>query len=162
MRRLRSIAVIVAALLTAAAMFCDQTVAQDAPQNNTQGASQTNPQSAPKTNAQTKHVRAAKKKSTTPVVTQPVAPPPPSLQTAQIEQKCLRALNGACTNPISVEQVRLRAEIIPAVRLSYLGTPAGTIGGSYIPFERLFQDNTFLFGLPTATLALPCCFVRSK
>ena len=28
------------------------------------------------------------------------------------------------------------------------GTPAGTIGGSYIPFERLFRDNPVVFGLP--------------
>jgi hypothetical protein len=149
MKKLRSIAVVVVALLTAAATFADQAGAQATPQTNAQAATPT------------KHVRAAKRHAA-PVAAKPVVPPSPSLQTAQIEQKCLRALNGACTNPISVEQARLRAEIIPAVRLSYLGTPAGTIGGSYIPFERLFQDNTFLFGLPTATLALPCCFVRSK
>ena len=52
-------------------------------------------------------------------------------------QKCLRALDGTCTDPIAVEMVRLRAEIIPTVRVSYFGTPAGTIGGAYIPFERL-------------------------
>jgi hypothetical protein len=84
------------------------------------------------------------------------------LLAAQIEQKCLRALNGACTNPISVESARLRAEIIPAVRVSYLGTPAGTVGGDYIPFERLFQDNPLVFGLRTFTLTFPCCIVRSK
>lgn len=94
----------------------------------------------------------------------PAKPPAPALplQSAQIEQKCLRALNGACTNPISVEQARLRAEIIPAVRVSYLGTPAGTVGGAYIPFERLFQDNPLVFGLPTFTLTTVCCVVRSK
>jgi hypothetical protein len=97
-----------------------------------------------------------------PVAAQPAVPAPSPLQTAQIEQKCLRALNGACTNPISVESARLRAEIIPAVRVSYFGTPAGTVGGSYIPFERLFQDNPFLFGLPTFTLQSPCCVARSK
>jgi hypothetical protein len=79
-----------------------------------------------------------------------------------VEQKCLRALNGTCTDPMAVEQARLRAEIIPAVRLSYLGTPAGTIGGSYITFERLFQDNTLLFGLQTIVTKLPCCTTRSK
>lgn len=81
---------------------------------------------------------------------------------AQIEQKCLRALNGACTNPIAVEAVRLRAEIIPAVRVSYFGTPAGTIGGAYIPFERFFQDNPQVFGLPTFVFVQACCTVRSK
>ncbi len=142
MKKIRSIAVVFA-LLSAAAILTGQAVAQDAPQT------------------QTKHVRTAKR-HVAHVAAKPVTPPPSPLQTAQIEQKCLRALNGACTNPISVEQARLRAEIIPAVRLSYLGTPAGTIGGSYIPFERLFQDNTFLFGLPTATLNLACCIVRTK
>jgi hypothetical protein len=117
-------------------------------------------QSAPQTVPQKK--RAASKPPVTPATVQPAVPVPSPLQTAQIEQKCLRALNGACTNPISVESARLRAEIIPAVRVSYFGTPAGTIGGSYIPFERLFQDNPFLFGLPTFTLQLPCCVVRSK
>jgi hypothetical protein len=93
----------------------------------------------------------------------PVAPPPPSpLHAAPIEQKCLRALNGACTNPVSVEAARLRAEIIPAVRLSYFGTPAGTVGGDYIPFERLFQDNPRVFGLPTFTFVQPCCVSRTK
>lgn len=99
-----------------------------------------------------------------PAVTQP-SPPTPApvkLQAAQIEQKCLRALNGACTNPAAVEAVRLRAEIIPAVRVSYLGTPAGTIGGDYIPFERLFQDNPALFGLPTFTFFQTCCVSRTK
>ena len=76
--------------------------------------------------------------------------------------KCLRALNGACTNPVVVEAVRLRAIIIPAVRVSYFGTPAGTIGGDYIPFERFFQDNPTLFGLPTNTLIQACCITRSK
>jgi hypothetical protein len=86
----------------------------------------------------------------------------PPAQVAQTEQKCLRALNGACTNPTSVEVVRLRAEIIPAVRVSYLGTPAGTIGGRYIPFERFFQDNPLVFGLPTFVFVQACCTVRTK
>ncbi len=92
----------------------------------------------------------------------PAPAAPIKLQSAQVEQKCLRALNGACTNPVAVEAVRLRAEIIPAVRVSYLGTPAGTIGGDYIPFERLFQDNPGLFGLPTFTFVQPCCVTRTK
>ena len=79
-----------------------------------------------------------------------------------IEQKCLRALNGACTKAVSVEAARLRAEIIPAVCLSYFGTPAGTVGGDDIPFERLFQDNPWSFGLPTFTFVQPCCVSRTK
>lgn len=85
-----------------------------------------------------------------------------SVQAPAVQQKCLRALNGACTNPNSVEEARLRAVIIPAAQVSYLGTPAGTIGGDYIPYERFFQDNPPLFGLPTFTLVTPCCTVRSK
>jgi hypothetical protein len=83
-------------------------------------------------------------------------------EVALIEQKCLRALDGTCTDPIAVEAVRLRAEIIPTVRLSYFGTPAGTIGGPYIPFERLFQDNALLFGLLTNTTVQACCTTRTK
>jgi hypothetical protein len=83
-------------------------------------------------------------------------------QVAAIEQKCLRALDGSCTNPLAVEAVRLRAEIIPAVRLSYFGTPAGTIGGAYIPFERIFQDNPLLFGLVTNVTVQACCTTRTK
>jgi hypothetical protein len=77
-------------------------------------------------------------------------------------EKCLRALDGSCTNPAMVEAARLRAIIIPSVRVSYYGTPAGTIGGDYIPFERLFRDNDVLWGLPTSTFF--CCnrFQRTK
>jgi hypothetical protein len=80
----------------------------------------------------------------------------------RIEQKCLRALNGACADVAVVEAVRLRAEVVPAVTVSYFGTPAGSIGGAYIPFERLFQDNPLLFGLPTFTFVQPCCTTRTK
>ena len=74
------------------------------------------------------------------------------------QEKCLRALDGSCTNPAMVEAARLRAVIISSVRVSYFGTPAGTIGGKYITFERLYQDNELLFGLPTSTnLACPLC-----
>lgn len=90
----------------------------------------------------------------------PTATPP--FQPAQVERKCLRALNGACTNVVAVEAVRQRAQIIPAVQVSYLGTPAGTIGGDDIPYQRFFQDNPMLFGLPTFTLNTLCCIVRSK
>ena len=80
------------------------------------------------------------------------APPP---------QPCLKALNGACVKSEIVEATRLRAVIIPSVRVSYFGTPAGSIGGPFIPFERLFQDNEVLFGLPTAVCAA-CATIRSK
>lgn len=130
--------------------------AQTAPQATTQAKPKRTPAKPPVT------AQPASKPPVAPVTFQPTATPYSPLQTAQIEQKCLRALNGACTNPVSVESARLRAEIIPAVRVSYLGTPAGTIGGSYIPFERLFQDNALVFGLPTFTLVFPCCVVRSK
>ncbi len=66
-------------------------------------------------------------------------------------EKCLRALDGSCTKPEIVEVTRLRAVIIPSVRVAYEGTPMGTIGGPYIPFERFFQDNPIVFGLPTST-----------
>ncbi len=101
--------------------------------------------------------------------TRRVAPEPkPPVQAqsqvaAEPKEQCLRALNGACTNPVVVEEARLRAIIVPAVRVSYFGTPAGTIGGDYIPFERFFQDNPTVFGLPTNILINPgCCVRRSK
>jgi hypothetical protein len=78
------------------------------------------------------------------------------------QEHCLRALNGSCTNPVVVEAARLRAIILPTVRVSYLGTPMGTVGGKYIPFERLFQDNPMVFGLPTNVLVQACCITRSK
>ena len=76
-------------------------------------------------------------------------------------QPCLKALNGACVKPEIVEATRQRAVIIPSVRVSYYGTPAGSIGGPFIPFERLFQDNDTLFGLPTA-ICTTCITYRSK
>jgi hypothetical protein len=82
-------------------------------------------------------------------------------RTAQPAQPCLKALNGACVKPEIVEATRQRAAIIPSVRVSYYGTPQGSIGGQYIPFERLFQDNDVLFGLPTYICAA-CVTFRSK
>src|SRR5579872_3902310 len=93
-----------------------------------------------------------------PAAAAPAAPQ----QTARVEPKCLRALDGTCADAAVVEAARLRAEVIPAVRVSYFGTPAGSIGGAYIPFERLFQDNPLLFGLPTFTFVQPCCTTRTK
>jgi hypothetical protein len=97
----------------------------------------------------------ALQKHAQPKVTQPA-------EVAQPKEHCLRALNGACTNPVVVEAARLRAIIIPTVRVSYLGTPMGTVGGNLIPFERLFQDNPVVFGLPTNMLVQACCITRSK
>jgi hypothetical protein len=81
---------------------------------------------------------------------------------AQPEQKCLRALDGSCTNFAAAETARLRAIIIPTVLVSYYGTPAGTVGGYYIPFERLFRDNPLLFGLPTNVYTVGGVITRSK
>ena len=77
-------------------------------------------------------------------------------------EKCLRALDGSCVNPAVAEGARLRAIIVPSVRVSYFGTPAGTVGGPFIPFERLFQDNPVVFGLPTNVFVQSCCITRSK
>jgi hypothetical protein len=76
-------------------------------------------------------------------------------------QRCLKALDGSCVKPEIVEATRQRAAIIPAVRVSYFGTPQGSIGGPFIPFERLFQDNETLFGLPTYTCTA-CATFRTK
>lgn len=85
--------------------------------------------------------------------TRTAAAPPPA--------KCLKALDGSCTRPEIVELTRQRAAIVPAVRVSYFGTPQGSIGGPFIPFERLFQDNDTLFGLPTYICAA-CGTFRTK
>jgi len=82
------------------------------------------------------------------------AAPPPAA-------KCLKALDGSCTKPEIVELTRQRAAIIPAVRVSYFGTPQGSIGGPFIPFERLFRDNDTLFGLPTY-VCVACITFRTK
>lgn len=76
----------------------------------------------------------------------------PSLVWAQ-SQKCAgsRALDGTCANMASMEIARRRAMILSSQRVSYFGTPAGTVGGDFIPFKRLFQNDPALFGLPTFT-----------
>lgn len=79
-------------------------------------------------------------------------------------QKCLKALDGSCTNPDLVEAARLRAAVLSTERVSYYGTPIGAIGGPFIPFERLFRDGPFadiLFGLPTSTCTA-CVTRRTK
>jgi hypothetical protein len=82
------------------------------------------------------------------------APPAP-------QQRCLKALDGSCTNPDMVEAARLRGVVFASVGVSYFGTPAGTVGGPFIPFERLFQDNDILYGLPTSTCTV-CVIRRTK
>ena len=77
------------------------------------------------------------------------------------QAKCLKALDGSCTRTEIVELTRQRAAIIPAVRVSYFGTPQGSIGGPFIPFERLFQDNDTVFGLPTY-VCTACVTFRTK
>ena len=85
-----------------------------------------------------------------------------AVASAPPEQRCLRALDGSCTAPKAAENARLRAIIIPTVLVSYYGTPAGTVGGSYIPFERLFRDNPLLFGLPTNVYTVGGLITRTK
>lgn len=77
-------------------------------------------------------------------------------------QKCLRAANGACTNPRVVEAARLRAIVIPSMAVSYYGTPAGAVGGRNIPLERIFRDDVTVYGLPTDIYLCGVCILRSK
>ena len=86
----------------------------------------------------------------------PRAQTAPKSRRSRNRNACAR-FDGSCTNPDMVEAARLRGVIISSVRVSYFGTPAGTIGGNYIPFERLFRDNPVVFGLPVSTFA--CCNV---
>jgi hypothetical protein len=74
-----------------------------------------------------------------------------TLLPATADARCpsLRAKDGKCVDPILVEDAQNRAMIVTTVRNSYFGTPIGTIGGAFIPFERLFRDNPNVFGLPT-------------
>jgi hypothetical protein len=71
------------------------------------------------------------------------------------QQKCLRALDGACTNPAMAEAARRRGVIVPSVRVSQSGTPAGTLGKGDIPFEHAFRGDPVVSGLPTNTFF--CC-----
>ncbi|MBN9147163.1 MULTISPECIES: hypothetical protein [unclassified Nitrobacter] len=96
----------------------------------------------------------------------PAQPAPASPQTAiqapKPPQRCLRALDGSCTNLAVVDSVRRRAIIFSTIRVSYYGTPAGTIPGG-IGIERFFRDDPVLFGLPTVVYGPgPCCILRTK
>ncbi len=63
----------------------------------------------------------------------------------------LRALDGSCAKEKTVEVADARSTILSTVRTSYYGTPFGSIGGQYIPFERHFRTDTTVDGLPTIT-----------
>jgi hypothetical protein len=63
----------------------------------------------------------------------------------------LRALDGSCAKQKLVEAADARSTIISTVRVSYYGTPFGSIGGQYVPFERLFRGDPLRDGLPTIT-----------
>jgi len=75
---------------------------------------------------------------------------------AVAQEKCsgLRAQNGRCADAALIDDAQNRAMIMTTVRNSYFGTPAGTFGGAFIPFERLFRDNPQVFGLPTYTYSI--------
>jgi hypothetical protein len=72
---------------------------------------------------------------------------------AVAQEKCpsIRTATGACAKPALVDAARRVAMIVPSMRVSYFGTPAGTTSGKGIPGERLFRDDPLLFGLPTVT-----------
>lgn len=67
------------------------------------------------------------------------------------QQSCpsIRAAEGKCADPALVAAANRRATIISSAFASYLGTPQGTVGLSFIPHERLFRDDPVVFGLPT-------------
>jgi hypothetical protein len=94
---------------------------------------------------------------------QPAAASPQRVvQAPKPPQRCLRALDGSCTNLAVVDSVRRRAVIFSTLRVSYYGTPAGTIPGG-IGIERFFRDDPVLFGLPTVVYGPgPCCILRTK
>jgi hypothetical protein len=82
-----------------------------------------------------------------------VAPPP---------QRCLRALDGSCTKLAAIEGVRQRAIVFTTMRVSYFGTPAGTVPGG-IDIQRFFRDDPVLYGLPTHVYGPGgCCILRTR
>jgi hypothetical protein len=74
-------------------------------------------------------------------------------------QRCLRAPDGSCTKKTASTRAGQRAQTVSSGRVSYEGTPTEANGGPFFPFARFFQDNPFLFGLPTATCTT-CNVVR--
>lgn len=72
---------------------------------------------------------------------------------AQAQSRCpsIRALDGSCADPGLVDAVSKRSTVVSSSFGSYFGTPAGTVGLPFIPYERLFRDDVTRFGLPTTT-----------
>ena len=66
-------------------------------------------------------------------------------------QQCasIKTADGKCADPKLVEMANRRAAIVSSQFTSYLGTPLGSVGMPFVPQERLFRDDTVLFGLPT-------------
>ena len=67
----------------------------------------------------------------------------------QAQCPSVKAADGSCADPRLVEMANRRAAIVSSQFTSYLGTPQGSVGMPFIPQERLFRDDTVLFGLPT-------------
>jgi hypothetical protein len=67
------------------------------------------------------------------------------------QQPCasLKAADGSCVDPKLVAMANRRATIVSSQFTSYLGSPFGSVGMPFIPQERLFRDDTVVFGLPT-------------
>lgn len=67
------------------------------------------------------------------------------------EQQCpsIRAADGSCVDPKLVATANRRAAIVASQFTSYQGTAMGSVGMPFIPQERLFRDDTRLYGLPT-------------
>ena len=92
----------------------------------------------------------------------PVASRPSVVRVAQPQQRCLRALDGSCTKFAVLEGVRQRALFFSTMRVSYYGTPAGTVAGGS-DMQRFFKDNVALYGLPTSIYSPGgCCINYSK
>ena len=67
----------------------------------------------------------------------------------QMTCKSIRALDGSCADAVLVDLNSRRSAVISSARTSYVGSPIGTVGAKPIPYERLFQDDPAVFGLPT-------------
>lgn len=63
--------------------------------------------------------------------------------------KSIRALDGTCADAALVDINSRRSAVISSARTSYSGSPIGTVGQGPIPYERLFQDDPAVYGLPT-------------
>ena len=72
---------------------------------------------------------------------------------AGAQQQCpsIKAADGKCVDAGMVAAANKRATVVSSGFASYLGTPQGTLGLPFIPYERLFRDDPVVFGLPTNT-----------